>query len=501
MSTSKEDRFKEEWQEAFENAAAEPSPLVWSKIDQSLTHKKTAGIWLYGGASVLALLILSAIGWFWLGFKEQKQTSSSQLQNTHADQAAIFGNAPKENKHFSVPKQAVEPHRTPGIQDKEIESPAFQKIPAANPKNSKNPLSQQSDLVLQTKDLISQPLKNYADSNAAPGSNPKYKEALENELPASEIKNSSDKDIQMIISSPFQEKFIGLVHKSPEIKNLELQNINSKSEPTYWISASFTATHYQSGIQSNLNAYFDEYTNAHQLNGLNEEAFFKDLQEDSQNRFSYALNLEAGYRLNRHLQLRTGLQYLNAQNLQTTNAWFTDYADGKKYAILNEMTQGNIALLHLRDAILHHPDFQSGSGSLLNLSHFNENQSISLKQQYKFLSVPLELGWTLNPGRIFSGRVALTAFTGLSVDVFLNSRYANDRLANNYTFDSETAFRKLSLRGKIGLQLEYRHNAHWSTIVEPTYSRTLHSLHPSSDYLSLRPQYWGLKMGLKYAFF
>jgi hypothetical protein len=255
---------------------------------------------------------------------------------------------------------------------------------------------------------------------------------------------------------------------------------------------------FQPRVAANYNEYLNKYLQTHQQNNVDATNFFRGLREQNQGEMSYSLNLYVSYALSPQWQLRTGLQYLYDRNRLITNAFFVNQGNGETTSFLQNMVSGNLSNPNFVQAIHNHPAYKPNEINTLDLANFNDAQTTQIKNTFHYLSIPMQIGYNFQNTRRFH----FTAWAGLGMDVFLKNTVESQTLTSqSQRFTSQNSgYRQVSWSGLLNLSAQYRHNSHWSWVVEPSYRFALQSYSQTNTMLQFRPRNWGVQLGVQYHF-
>ncbi|MEO1652831.1 MAG: hypothetical protein AAFU64_04735, partial [Bacteroidota bacterium] len=517
------DEFSEGWKKAFEDAEMEPSPHVWTHLDQRL-GAKVGATWPYW--LPLVLLFLSVGGFLLYRVANHPEvTSKTSLQS---GQELITSSGDKPEKATSA--ASLDPLTTTSNKTQEgIESPSESRaskkaMAKSSPYGTKqkataNPLSQTSTnksssqknhLPSSLKDRSitpDQPQEKVATINIPPTSL-LPEEPGDKALPTLALKEAPSQELAgqvsprtadfSLLSRQTFQPYPSLLTGLREIATPQKREMPSVQPSRFSLSGAFQYIRYDADLQTSYTQYLNAYVDAHQVNDLSTDEFFNDLQESQQERFSYAVDVKLSYALSNRFWLRGGLEWLQSNSRQTTNAIFTNQVNGEWYAFLGNISLNSLADDNFVRALMNHPLYRSGNPEDLDLSSFNQGTQMEIEKKYTQLNIPLELGFVLKP----NGRLRASAYAGTAFNLLLKSSYQNPNIDNSTSFNlgDPSVLRQFYMDARFGLNLDYALSPRWSFELEPNYRRALVSLSKNQNFLQVRPQTFAFRFGLKYKF-
>ena len=256
MSTSKEDKFSDKWREALDDAELEPSPHVWTKVNQSLKERKFSfGFWYYLIPVITLLLFFFGIGYLVLRHPISQNQTQAQLNSSAQDQTNIL--IPKssiketpsdsdilntdeptssEEKNVSKPKN-ITPENSTTLKQNTLDAPNFMSnqdnflnTPPTTSPGLINEFTNNSNFGLSSKqDTTQQEIDLHEDS----------KNTLERQvITLQNIDNQDFKREKDLL--PSQDN---LTSNLPTVEVPRVTNRNSR----FWVGAAFNALNYQTG--------------------------------------------------------------------------------------------------------------------------------------------------------------------------------------------------------------------------------------------------------------
>lgn len=510
MSNTNEDNFERQWQEAFEDAEANPSPLVWSELEKKLDanhHYFFRNRHLIGALLLLLFFTVSGI-YLW--------TNSLEV---HPKEKASVEKEKITDSEDKRPNLSLESKQDA---DKQVDTTPEAKDTFSN--QSKNTL--QASTNPQTTELPTlTPTHSASNESLKPGQNRDTKAEVSPFFTAQKNPSPSLKDTKdTSVTSDLSHKTL---HSSstrlwlPELKPIESQDTHIEDvaaivldnlvfaeatlsmEPqvrqsSFWLSFSLAPSSFDPLIQAKYNNYLDNYLHTHNKNDVTTDNFFDALQEVSNPAPSLAFTGQFGWQMSPKLSLRTGLQYGLYRRQRITNGFFEDQSSNNDEDFLNNIQGGDLTDRGFVDALERHQASNPDSGNEVHLEQFNRGESIRLTETYTFLSIPLQVGYRFNP----QSRFKVSLYGGIHTDILLSIRSRNRSGGSDQRFTqaNTSIYKQLNLSAAISLQIERQISARWSAFLEPSYRKSLGSWTREESYLRVLPSSYGLGFGLKYQF-
>lgn len=213
--------------------------------------------------------------------------------------------------------------------------------------------------------------------------------------------------------------------------------------------------------------------------------------------FSYSFSLRGGFKLNKHIILETGIQYMNAQSQIQTNGIWEDNLLNKTYAYI---TTPPCDIVNIRDSYIAAsttPDTKSGpsSSSYYYPLQLNTTQSLTLQDNSHYMSIPLKIGYVIR-----NKRIGCIIFGSISPELLLSTRWGDTKEPNLSIPTNQNTNRTFNLSSGLSLCFNYKLIEQLSLTIEPSYRIFLFNTYRNDILNTNKPQITNMEIGLKYTF-
>ncbi len=527
MSPIGENNFEDEWKKALADAEADPSPIVWDNIQKGLGSGTPW--WKKAILPAVLLLFIGTGGTYfywgltssqsdktrWRSSASPKALDSAQIQKNplrvetqdtpqtfstlkpnESQEASLLGQGHSLDLATISLSQSFPQTSNPNTSDK---------IPGPKTQNNseKNPLSQKDN-------AVSPPLespRNIARQNPKPAI-PKTKMRGEHGpaqekkqlAPIASSKPSSKKphlkDLAPLAKYSTEVSYtpLGLISRLKP-KTLALSPLKPKAKT--WVQIGFTSLWNASSLQANYQSYIGSYLNAHNLSSVEYDNFFEALDEENESPQTWGFKVEVGREIGSRWVIKTGLQYFRQESSITTNAAFINPENQAMHSFWEEIQADNLENPAFAELIRNLPGYVPGRAMPIYLEQFNGDRSMRLKTETQFLSIPVQVGYLLNP----KGRLQYTVFGGLAADIFLKNRTRNESTGVELSSQGgNSIYRPINWTASLGLEMHYRLNSQLSIFLEPSYRQALRSYTRNGTFLNNPSQNLGLTLGTRFSF-
>ncbi|KQS25427.1 outer membrane beta-barrel protein [Dyadobacter sp. Leaf189] len=495
MDPSGINNFEEQWRKALSDASETPPKSIWENIEARLDEENEKGtvlplwwqskkLWL-AAASVAALLVVGAGMWY------------SNFRNAHhGNDLAITKSAVKPDLHSADSD-------TSGTDIKDNEA-----IAAAG--NEENSSDKQSD--------ISDKNSAIAGTGNAARNSPAWKNSRTNALAKSERSGvqPSGRDTYSKHTLPSEQENIAAVSpaaREPEAPLLTQNNtdqnaaspkvlagrsyndldvhfqkryvffkpdviaeeeIKPKKHKEYWAGIGVMPASFNPDVQVKQTPQAFSYqalSSARAVSGSSEAGA------------SYALQTQGGMRFSKHWSVELGLSYLQANSSY----------EGGGY-LLNAYNQSaNVLENALADASPR-PSFSAEKNFNNGTAYIDVAKKVS--NNYQYLQMPVQAGFTLNPDR----KLSYSLLGGMMANFFLSNELEAASGEIITTTASDEIYRSVNWAATTGLRFNYRLSNQWKASLTGSYQRSVSSGFRSNQTLDAHPYLYGVSWGVRYSF-
>lgn len=198
---------------------------------------------------------------------------------------------------------------------------------------------------------------------------------------------------------------------------------------------------------------------------------------------SYAVQTQGGKRLSKHWSVETGVSYLQGNSSYEGDGYLIDAATSRSQNVLESALA----------------DKNSNQGPSVAPPASNALY-IDLKKEfrndYRYLQVPLQAGFTLNPDKKFS----YSLLGGMMANFFMNNEIESASGNVITTKASDDVYRSLNWAATTGLRLNYRLSPQWRATLTGSYQQSLTSGFKNNETLEAHPYLYGVSWGVRYSF-
>ncbi|MCY7350836.1 MAG: PorT family protein [Cytophagaceae bacterium] len=528
MELNEEERFENEWRQAFDGAEQPPDEATWEKIERQLpADRRIRPLWLFAAAAVLGLTLLAGgLGW-WAGRESQfpatpsaevistapsvtqrrtESATGSASKSATPPRVSSKGNADQAVavKDKLVPATATKPIAGP-VASPQLESPD-QRVASAE-RTIKNSVVQShslpaNDLTFSRKSTV----KNRPQSALERENGLTIAAAEQESNPANGTYSPTAPfpvEAEVAQATAFVADFLNSKTTRPLRVSLRIRPprvptatpaivlpppVVTPRPPRFWASVGVSPVSYnpQSSLSGRVAAAaVASNTNYQNLNSAN-RAY--DARAANQAALSYRVAGRMGLRLSTHWMLESGLEYLAGQSSIKNDL-----------VLLNRATSEATSLY--AGALNQTADKSAGLAALNDLTTQNVfvPRESQLRSTFRYVSVPVQAGYRLWPDK----RVEGVLFAGLAGDFFLGNtlKSVNDpSLATVNYSPSDGVYKALVWMGTGGAGLRYRLSPNWGASLNGTYRHAITAGVRSGLGVQTSPREVGVGLRLDYRF-
>jgi|GEM_PF-916709 len=499
--------FEDQWGKTFSDAAITPPPSVWEGIEARLDEEEDVAIipiwwqspklW-YAAASIAALLIVGGL-WLKNGVTENGRSSDIAAKITlpmkpepvTAELSAGKINKTREVNHAETSKNVTGRSITSiksgrGKIDNSVKAEHTDVVDDQNKSLATlEPLKPNSKLGKETRELIAardkntEPGKQVAANEKATGDqkvlfNSKSKSDLAvsiEEIAQKEELIRSAISAEMLASLPYKNLNVYFQKRYVFYKDNETQSVvPAKKHQEYWAGLGLMPASFNPDVNLKSSpASFANKSFASQkaLTGKNDPGF------------SYAVQTQGGMRISKHWSVETGITYLQGNSQYEGGGYLLDAA-----------TYGSSNVLENAYA-----DLTNKSTGLSNNSIYID-VSKQVRNDYQYLQLPVQAGFTLNP----DGKLSYSVLGGMMANFFLNNELQSDNGDVIKTTASDDVYRGMNWAATTGLRFNYKLSSKWRATLTGSYQKAVTSGFRANQSLESHPSLYGVAWGMRYSF-
>ncbi|MCF2445150.1 outer membrane beta-barrel protein [Dyadobacter sp. CY345] len=514
MDPSEKNSFEEQWKKAFQEASETPPLSAWEGIEARLDkeERKVVPLWWqtprlwYAAASVAALLMVG-IG-LWNGSfnseekkDEQLAAGKSELVSPNADtntssKNSVEGESAKQKEAIEVP--SIQPEtgiaqvesdrrrknnadnnalkkRNESLASADTQKQADEDQAAVSSVDNKVAARKQenntvsADAITGNNDVFNADKFAAAQSNnvAAAPLNPANLDAA-SRIVAEALTPIGYKDLDVYV----QKRYVFFKADATTEKPVEKAPKNRE----YYAAVGLMPATFNPDVKvTSAPAAF-----------ASANASRQSLSGNSHAGTSYAVQTQGGKRLSKHWSVETGVSYLQGNSTYEGGGYLLDAATSRSQNVL-------------QSALMDKSGQNTGGNTPTSSPPANSlyiDVTKDVRNDYRYLQVPVQAGYTLNPDKKFSYSV----LGGMMANFFMNNEIESASGTVITTTASDDVYRSLNWAATTGLRFNYRLSSQWKATLTGSYQKSITSGFKSNETLESRPYLYGVSWGVRYSF-
>ncbi|MCE6990655.1 MSCRAMM family adhesin SdrC [Dyadobacter sp. CY323] len=508
MDPSATNSFEDQWRKALREASETPPPSVWEGIEARLDEGNDKGIiplwgqspkiW-YAAASVVALLLVGVGLWYSGGGINDKKAETNvafnksgndkNAANDVADISKKDSSEVSNNTQNEIEKQpllakteTIRENRTKNkVTGSGLSSGKEVSIATENSKN------QSGDPVKESLAIKEAPrLPNNSGTDIEKQAPTMIFQSEDNRVAANVVENNAQSGIsaELLNSLPydqldvhFQKRFVFF---RPEIREEE-EVIKPAKNKEYWAALGVMPASFNPDVkikEAPLAFSNQTLSNKKSVSGTSEAGA------------SYSVQTQGGVRVSKHWTVEFGLSYLKGNSDYQGGGYVLSAYNSKSANALENALSG------LASAPIAGPTgMDKGAG-------FANNQSIyidvtkKVSNNYQYLQLPVQAGFTLNPDK----KLSYSVLGGMAANFFLTNDLESASGEIITTKASDEIYRTVNWAATTGLRFNYRLSSKWKASLTGSYQKAVSSGFRSNQSLDSHPYLYGVAWGVRYSF-
>jgi len=275
-----------------------------------------------------------------------------------------------------------------------------------------------------------------------------------------------------------------LTHQKELYLKVNLPKVATTEKGKYWVSLGASILYANPNVNTNYQAYMNDYMLAHGGRVDKTNNYFNALEEKNIQSFSYSIELRLGGKISDKYFLETGIFYTSIQSKRQSNAVFID-ANQRRHSFTMGLMQNNITDPTLLNTVSQSPNYNSTG---VSISQLNDNQVIEIEQNLSLINIPIHLGTNL----FENNNIKFSISTGVSFDILNSASFENSTQISRNTQNS------WSLGYQLQGNLEYKIGTNTTLMFSPSYRGVLYNPQKLNPYISINPSTLGLGLGIRY---
>lgn len=504
MDPSNINNFEEQWRKALKEASETPPPSVWESIEARLDgeQEKVVPLWWqspkmwYAAASIAALLLVGGGLWY-SGSNEDKvqvTVSTKPSQGSEAKSVDPAQTNASENGSEQVASVAEQGKtavtyngKTQSSRKGEIAATAGTGLAAldksgernkgsrSNPVNGFSPVTNgdAEKPVINNENVIA--AKTGVTGQAVIAAKTAADVPANGNVAAAAAQSRSAA-ADMLASLPYSDLDVYVqkrhVFFRPEIKMEE--PVKAKKPKEYYAGVGIMPASFNPDVQ------LKEAPMAFSAQSVSQK---RATTGTSEARASYAVQTQGGVRLSKHWSVETGISYLRGNSAY----------EGGGY-VLNAYNSLSSNVLENALAGLNTAAADKAAGFNNGALYIDVAKKVS--NNYQYLQLPVQAGFTLNPDKKFSYSV----LGGMMANFFLVNELESATGDIIRTTASDDIYRGTNWAATTGLRLNYKLSSNWAANLTGSYQKAVSSSFRSNQSLDSHPYLYGVSWSVRYSF-
>ena len=491
MDPSEINNFEDQWRKAFQEASETPPQSVWEGIEAHLDNDDNKGIitplwwqspklW-YAAASIAAILLVGAGIWFSKSGKNYSKTNTevaaNKMPEQHADSVVNsldqVEKSEAENRALAVSpgettNSSIRTESGTNIKSKRTGFPdSSQGFLAKNSSRNKKsevavnefkeivspPISDSEKSLLTTTD-INDPISEITDQQTLV-----FSQALA-ALPYSDL------DVH------FQKRYV-FFHPEPSSE----KPVKPAKQKEYWAGFGLMPASFNPDLK------IKEAPLAFTSNSVSNR---KSVLGSSEPGASYAVQTQGGMRISKHWSVELGVSYLRGNS---------SYEGGGYVLSAKNFKSANVLENAFAD-LASNPNTPSNSDGFLNSGSVYIDVAKTVSNNYQYLQLPVQAGFTINPDK----KLSYSVLGGMMANFFLSNDLESASGEIITTTASDDIYRSVNWSATTGLRFNYRLSSKWKASLTGSYQKAVASGLRSNQNLDLHPYLYGVSWGVRYSF-
>lgn len=516
MDPSEINNFENQWKKAFDEASETPPPSVWEEIEARLDRdeKDIIPLWWrrpklwYAAASIIVLLVVGGgylvnkstnITGPEVAGKINQQVPENRTENAHNslnDSTSLASEEIKEDKladqEFSTEKLSAQRESLlAGAEQRKSIEKSFNATPVESRAFIARTDRVQKDEIMGSPTLDKPFVKSESEvvgKEVAGIVNNEDKRVIAEasgtglEIGALEGVGVSELDVFL------QKRYV--FYKPNTLQEEKLPELKKKGE--YWAGIGLMPASFNPDVQiKDAPAAFYSAQNYSAAQSSRQGSATGTSKAGN----SYAVQTQGGMKLSKHWSLEMGLSYLKGNSSYEGGGYVLNTSSARSANMLEN------ALVNLSadksSAIDNPPQSYPGGGAydyLAGNAYIDVNRNVS--NNYQYLQVPLQAGFTLRPDK----KLSYSVLGGMMANFFLSNELESATGQMMKTTASDDIYRNMNWAATTGLRFNYKLSDRWKASLTGSYQRAVSSGFRANQSLESHPYLYGVSWGMRYSF-
>ena len=502
MNPSEKNNFEQDWKRILDDASVPPPSNVWEGIEARLDADdgdkvvplawwRNRMLWMVA-ASISAILLVGSGVWLnyspnkteGIAIKNEKNKTepSKELKVSVSEETSLANTTKDESLKSNV---AIE--FNDGSEQGKIENINEKVLSLAN---SKVRVSSNGDAgFVSAKELNTISTTNLTLWKSIQGVILDNQKETERNIALAKTKNDLlIAPLELLaIKQPFEQEILMQKRYVFFNPNLELEikeDIVKKKE--YWAGVSFMPAAFNPNIQ------VVSAPTSYQGLAYNSQ---KAMTGNSKTGVSYSFQTQGGIKVSKHWTVEIGVNFLQGNSLYKGGGYLLNSAATNKSSNVLESAIAERGKV-VQGFVPENPSSPNyvGLGQSNNSLYINVNKDIA--NNYQYLQVPLQAGFTLNP----DGKWNYALLGGVVSNIFLRNDLDSSTGEIITTKPNDNVYKTMNLATTTGLRIQYKLSEKWRANLTGSYQQAITSGVHSDISLKSKPNIYGLGWGVRYSF-
>ncbi|SDE65563.1 Outer membrane protein beta-barrel domain-containing protein [Dyadobacter soli] len=521
MDPSNINNFEDQWRKALQEASETPPPSVWESIEARLDgeQSKVVPLWWqspkiwYAAASMAALLVVG--GGLWMSDiktneKPQVAVSTESVRKSESKGSQMAEQVPSANESLNTEKLAANDQKTsseaktliesktPSVKSKGYQSIEQQiEIAASNNVNAavkhenaftKAKNSSQDQPGIAAVEGAQKPVAKSGSGNEIISTTATPVESVQPvEIATAKVAGNGNAaaladenqsiSAQLLASLPYSDLDVYVQNRHiffrPQIQIEE--PVKEKKPKEYYAGLGVMPASFNPDVQ------LKEAPMAFSAQSVSQK---RATTGSSQARASYAVQTQGGVRISKHWSVETGISYLRGNSAYEGGGYVLNAYSNLSSNVLENALAG----------LASSPSADKAAGFNNGALYIDVAKKVS--NNYQYLQLPVQAGFTLNPDKKFSYSV----LGGMMANFFLVNELESASGEIIRTTASDDIYRGMNWAATTGLRLNYKLSSNWGANLTGSYQRAVSSGFKSNQSLDSHPYLYGVSWSVRYSF-
>ncbi|WP_025764087.1 hypothetical protein [Dyadobacter tibetensis] len=207
---------------------------------------------------------------------------------------------------------------------------------------------------------------------------------------------------------------------------------------------------------------------------------------------SYAFQTQGGVKLSKHWSVEMGISYLQGNSVYEGGGYLLNAASTNLSANVVESAIADVSKSS-GDKVYNSPNHTL---TMENTNKMYINISKDISNNYRYMQLPLQAGYTLNP----EGKWNYAILGGVMTNFFLSNELESSTGSVITTKASDQVYRSVNLAATTGLRIQYQLSEKWRANLTGSYQQSLTPGLHSHVSLQSKPNLYGIGWGVRYSF-